>query len=281
MAEDRSSLCNLMYEAYYWRSSKRVSETPTPTDRAGFDYTLLVEQPFCVQSPTTTSTSTKYTPLCRASASQFSVYYWPTPTPTGSDFCNSKFAAPTATPTIPGTPNTAVVSGLTLTSPSVYHFLKDVKVETYLSQGNTWNVSTTFPAKQPLTVEQLEKDILSASARCSGIEADYCSVYFSNNFVINDISTVRVEAYQKNCWDWRGDCISSDHGTIYQASYSPTLAVAASDLVKQHGILSDCKWNTGDFVDGPWTSRYSSSTGAMVFGNVPRTAFVPITTTQN
>ncbi|KAF2477429.1 uncharacterized protein BDR25DRAFT_861 [Lindgomyces ingoldianus] len=280
-------MCGLLHSAYRWRMSKILAETPLPSDVAAasaFYYTLFLEAPNCTppnDSPATpgptTATPSTTSPLCRITAGRYSIHYWPMPTPTGTDFCNPSYKPSPLSPSIPGTPNTAVISGLTLTSPSIYHILQSVILETYTGTTSrlddttltlaTWNISTILPT---LTVAQQEPQILSARETCSGREADYCSILFTPNFLINDISTVRAPAYTQNCGS---DCISRDGGTIYQTSYKPTLAVPVGEVVRQNRMFSDCQWDMYELDEGGgYTKHVSSETAAIVFRDVGRTA---------
>jgi hypothetical protein len=239
-------------------------------------------------TPLVTAATPYPKPLCRVHATSYAAYYWPTPSPAGSDFCNPEWIAPTAAPTISGVPNTATVQGYTFTSPSVYHVLGGVKVETYRGIASSpddigarpveiWGVSTAVPTA--LTVAQLEKDILSASKSCEGREADLCTVIFETGFRIQDVSTVRADAYSKNCGSWR--CKSDE--MLYQSRYKATLGIPVSDIQKQNGGLwEDCEWILRDkSLENGWDSYTSSSTPAVYLENIPQTIFVPVTKTSD
>jgi len=201
-------------------------------------------------------------------APTYSAYYWPTPGPSGSEFCQSS----RPTHTITGKPSTTIVSGHTLTSPSVYHFLRDLRIESYLFDQQRYNLSVAIPSDQVLTVAQLESDILSASVSCAGREADLCSALFTPHFRINDIFTARADAYKRNC--------GCGTDTIYQTNYKPSIAVAISDVVKQNPSIGgkNCDWDLwGGYSGSSWTG-VESSIPAMVFGSVPKTSFLPVTT---
>jgi hypothetical protein len=264
VAPDGSLLCNRMYEAWSYRSSQIQSEKTLDSKYLGTLYNMIA--PHCVR---TYSTETTYTgTMCRLIAPTYSAYYWPTPAPSGSEFCQSTRPAPTIT----ANPSTTVVSGHTLTSPSVYHFLRDVRIETYLFDQQRYNLSVALPSDQVLTVAQLESDILSASITCRGREADYCTASFTPDFRVNDIFIARVNAYKRNC--------GCEADTIYQSNYKPTLAVSISDIVNQNPNLGGklCDWDLYAGYSGDWNGGVESSIPAVVFEDVPRTKFLPITT---
>jgi hypothetical protein len=189
------------------------------------------------------------------------------------------------TPTIPGIPNTAVVSGLTLTSPQVYHFLQDVQVETYRGRAgqpggigsppyDVWELSTVLPA---VTVAQSESNMLQASKRCRGIEADQCSMVFTPDFRIQDLATIRTDTFDRYCKGWGG---SGGDKVLYQDRYQPTLAIPIREVVRQNdGVLKECDWPLYEANnEGGWTSYTTSSVAAVLIKDVKPTAFVPVVT---
>ena len=139
-----------------------------------------------------------------------------------------------------------------------------------------WYTSSVVPKDQIVTVAQLEQDILTASATCSGIEADYCSVHIKNDFSIQDVFTARASAYSSNC----RYCLGDDHGTIYQGNFKPTMAVAYEEVARQLGKMEECMWETYGVSTSGWLSTASSTIGAIQFNGVDRTAFVAITATE-
>ncbi|PVH97879.1 hypothetical protein DM02DRAFT_673790 [Periconia macrospinosa] len=265
VAADGSSLCTRMYDAWSYRASQLDFETTLAPSYRGTLYNMM--GPRCTRSD---PSSTTYTgTMCRMIAPTYSVYYWPTPTPSGSEFCQSS----RPTPTITDKPSTKVIAGHTLTSPSVYHFLRDVRIESYLFDKQRYNLSTAVPSDQVLTVAQLETDILSASVTCSGREGDYCTASLTPDFRIDDIFTARKDAYQWNC--------RCGTATIYQTNYKPSLAVPIREVVKQNHDIGgqDCDWDLwGGYSGDRYSGGVESSTPVLMFENVPKTAFVPITT---
>ena len=190
VAPDIDPLCNRMMEAWMWRTSIWSTATSLPADVVT---KISNAVPPC--SPLQKYESSK--PYCRMSISTWTAYYWPYPTPTGSKFCQSDWVTPTGTPTIPGKPNTAVVSGYTLTSPSVYLFYEKVLVETYVGYAmnpysayptvwpvghEVWETYSSIPANRPLTIAQMEEAILTASQSCWGRELDYCTMNYNTAF---------------------------------------------------------------------------------------------------
>ncbi|KAF2736438.1 hypothetical protein EJ04DRAFT_562488 [Polyplosphaeria fusca] len=248
-----------------------ISNLPSPTCKVASDYSpectrLNDAMSWWQAHPTPTSfvlpgckilQPPKTTPACSMTAATYNIYSWPTPAPSGADFCSQNASHVTGTPTIPGKANTAVVSGHTLTSPSIYHFLSNITLRTalgdayYVGSGGTsraWNISTTILDK-PLTVAQRESDILSMYRRCGGSGAHkQCVYYFKTDFRLNDVRTVRVDnANCKYCLD----------GTVYQDEYRPTIGVPVQSIVEQNGVFGDCGAWLGDIkpsfrvTDGP------------------------------
>ncbi|KAF2174858.1 hypothetical protein K469DRAFT_612973 [Zopfia rhizophila CBS 207.26] len=273
VADDLGPLCSRLFDAWSYRTTE-MSKTPLPSG-ARYNSDVINAIPPCTPIHDVPAPTEKA--VCRISAAGYSAYYWPT---SQSSFCSSTVP----TPTINATTKTAVVSGHTLTSPSVYHFLKDVKVETYAGYAyqpggigylavNIWNTSTIAPL---LTVAQLETDILSASRRCIGREMDYCTMYMDPDFQLQDLATVRSSAYTKNC----ETCLSRDGGVIYQNNYQASLAVPVSEVVRQNGgMFGDCDWMLWEYNENGWRYYTSSSVSAVLATNIPSTAFVPITVT--
>ena len=282
VADDLGPICSRLFDAWKYRTSRIDAETPMPTDAA---LRKIQAIPPCI--PLVNIPAPTARPTCRIAGVAYSAYHWSKATATGTDFCNSNWTAPTGTPTIPGTPNTVVVSGLTLTSPDVYHFLKNIKVETYRGLASqpggmgprpygVWNASTTIPA---LTVAQPDTAILQASKTCIGPERDLCTLFFAPDFRIQDLATVRSDNFNKYCG---ARCLSQGGGVIYQNSYSATLAIPISEVLKQNrGVLNECDWLRYESNrEGNWESFTTSSVSAVLVKNVQQTAFIPITTTE-
>lgn len=283
VAPDLSPECDRMVEAWRWRTDQLNSSSIASSERWT---TARMMIPDC--TPLVPPATPYPKPLCRIRAVSYSAYYWPTPTPKGEDFCNATWIAPTATPTISGVPNTVVIQGHTFTSPSVYHVLGGVKVETYRGQASSpddigplpvdvWGISTAVPTA--LIVSQLEKEVLSASKKCMGREQDYCTIFHDSGFRIQDVYTVRAEAYSKNCGSWR--CTTDD--MLYQSRYQATLGIPVSEIQKQNGgMWEDCEWILWDrILENGWYSTTQSSIPAVYVPDIQQTAFVPVTKTRD
>ena len=180
------------------------------------------------------------------SIDSYEAYYWPTPPPSGSEFCNPNTTRATATPTISEKGKTAIVSGLTLTSPSVYYLLRNITVETYIGKGSgigsgytspVYVLSTTINDEERLlTLAQREGEILSQSKTCSGRRgAVHCTVSYEPNFLINDLKTVQASHYHPG-WPF------SASETICQDQYTPNIVLPLTDVARQNKIFEDCSW---------------------------------------
>lgn len=278
VAPDLSPACARMFDALRWHTDQWRSQTLAPAEITS---RLYIAVPECTPLNTPSTTDP---PICRMFAGTYEAYHWPKTST--SDFCNAEPTAPNGTPTISTPPRTTVISGHTLTSPSVYQFLKNVQVETYkgwahqpLGLGglasNIWILSSAVPIA---TVAVLEKDILTASESCSGREWDYCTIEFDPGFRVHDISTVRAEIYSSHCSYYR--CDSSDRGVIYQSSYRPTMVVPVSDVVNQNGgIFKDCYFIYDDHNSSGDRSYTISESAAILVKDATSTQFVPIATT--
>ncbi|KAF2682179.1 hypothetical protein K458DRAFT_405933 [Lentithecium fluviatile CBS 122367] len=225
-------------------------------------------------------------PICGIAGVKYSAYHWPKAKPTGANFCDPDWTVPMGTLTIPGVLNKAVVSGFTLSSPDVYHFFKDVRVEAYRGQAgkpgglgelpySVWNVSTTISAP---TIAQPESNILQASKRCIGIEGDICSLSFAPDFRIQDLATVRVDQFKKYCPQGGTQCLL--RRVLYSNEYHATIAIPISEAVRQNsGLLQDCDWPFYETnIENRWNSHTKSSVAVVLVKDVMATAFVPITT---
>jgi hypothetical protein len=246
------------------------------------DWRVIQAIPPC--TPLTSIPAPTDRPLCRVAQVTYSAYHWPTATPSGEAFCDVNWVAPTGTPTITGISNTAVVSGLTLTSPDVYHVFEDLRIETYRGRAeqpsgigpapfDVWDFSTIISAA---TVAQPETSILQASAFCQGKERDQCTMYFAPDFRIQDVTNVRVDAFSKYS---KSQCESQGGGVLYQDCYQPTLAVPISEVATQNGgIFEECEWPLYEVSNESGETSYTmSSVAAILVKDVKATAFVPVT----
>lgn len=235
-------LCDEVNSAYTWWLSSRGSKTLPPNEASttATPTKSLVETlvpPGCIQFM---PAPPQAKPTCTIMIDNHEVWYWPAPGPTGSDFCNASWVPPTATPTIPVKPNTAIVSGLTLTSPSVYHFIKSGTVLTLagtnrkadggaIAQTSIWKPSTTIGPEGTFLVEkQLEKDIVSVTI--SGPKHPHGAAQYSYNkdFRINDVFTMRS--------------LRPGYSTIVQNEIAHSLAIALPDLATQNNAFKRCEW---------------------------------------
>ncbi|KAF2001333.1 hypothetical protein P154DRAFT_575059 [Amniculicola lignicola CBS 123094] len=234
IASDFGPECSGLKDAYNWRKTQLQSQVPTPTGS--------IQGPEC---SVLNSVAPSAKPTCYLEGGSWEGYYWPKPIPTGSAFCEVNGTDITATPTIPGQANTAVISGLTLTSPSVYHFLRNATLQTFagrassigeISSGDVAFSSSTSPPL--LVVSQRESDILTIFRNCAGSgRRRACTFHASPGFSIADLETVRASEY---CGRW--GCYSSE--TIFQDDYKATIGVAMSEIVAQNKVFSDCAWTT-------------------------------------
>lgn len=195
--------------------------------------TLLVSPPAATESP-----------RCQFTAG-WEAFYWPTVGLMGSAFCNANATGIPSTPTIPGTPNTAVISGSTLTSPSVYHFFHNATVSTYvglrsrigdLFPTSSFALSSAMPSQSALTVAQVEGDILNEHLRCGGSGSKkHCVHYFSKDFVLHDLETVRASKLMTGC----GSCWGN---TVYQNAFTPTVGIPLTQIARQNHAFTDCRF---------------------------------------
>ena len=232
VAKDLSPECSRLADAYTWRTSH-------------IDPTASISAPPCAVSlPPTIQPTPPAQQRCSLRAESYEAYYWPTSSASNSNaFCNG--TVPTGTPTIPGHPNTAIVSGLTFTSPSIYHILHNATVYKYVGHessiaygggGAIYGISTEIPT---LTFAQPTQSILSQYVEChkpSPHGATRCTISYKPDFNIQDISTVNAKAY------YGEDLATPTTATICQASYAPTIGFPLLEVASQNGIGEDCEW---------------------------------------
>lgn len=146
------------------------------------------------------------------------------------------------------------MSGHTLTSPNVYHFLRDVGIKTVdgtlskvgeTSPTTVWH-TTAFATASPLTVAQQEAEILRQTVRCGGSGSKkHCVFYYLNDFNAANLKTVRAADAEKG----KGNGIIE--GTIIQQQYVPTIGIPFEEVRKQNGdvkFANDCDWTS--YYDG-------------------------------
>jgi len=199
-------------------------------------------------------------PTCILNNFKYDGWYWPPFVPTGAAFCaNRTTSAPTPTW---GDAQTAVVSGLTLTSPSIYHFLSSLEIRTIVgypsevgSRGTStsWSTTTVAVSAPPLSVAVLEKDALRQWVTWGGSPIVPRQIYkYATDFDLTDWKTLRAEKATPYGAVWMG--------TIIQNDYVPTLGVRLTDVAAQNtqseaSLLTACKWTTGfnpiQYTEGP------------------------------
>lgn len=230
VAVDLSHQCSRLAEAYDWRTSHIPDGN-----------TVWYVPPRCdvfLPPPATKR--------CSFKADSYEAYYWPTPKPSDPNaFCSPNATAPPATPTIPGRPNTAVVSGFTLTSPYVYHILHNATVFSFAGRASPidggpieslWSVSSAAPT---MTLSQASSSLLSLKEEChrpSPHGARRCTWSYDPDFRIQDMLTVRASAYYTT-----SDGVGS---TICQSYYHPRIGLPLNEIASQNGVEEGCDWTS-------------------------------------
>lgn len=250
IASDYGSLCTRLKEAYKWRTSY-LSRNPSITGSiAGPECTVLNDGTVPANPP------------CYLEGGTWEAFYWPRAIPRDSRFCDTNDTNITTTPTS-GRANTAVISGVTMTSPSVYYLLRDAILQTLTGQASL--VGSTSTAKQDvfapsttaklLILAQPESEILTISRVCAGSNIRrYCTFHGSPGFSVADLATVRATEY---CGWW--GCDTSEK--IYQDEYTPTLGLPVSSIAAQNGVFSRCAWTTpGNRVRTAGAAVYNGGT---------------------
>jgi hypothetical protein len=229
-------VCSQLKDAYSWRVTHLRSQVTTETG------SILAPGCSVLNAPAPDATA-----RCYLEGGSWEASYWPTTLPTASALCSGNENNITATPTRPAQPVTATVSGFTLTSPSVYNFVRNAALQTFIGRASfigdpeslgddVFAPSTTASL---LTVRQMEADILTISHGCAGSgKGRYCTWRASAGyFSVVDLATVRANEY---CRPY--GCYESE--TILQDEYTPTAALAMTDIVTQNGVYTDCAWTT-------------------------------------
>ncbi|KAH6536095.1 hypothetical protein HBI07_135330 [Parastagonospora nodorum] len=222
--------------AYSWRVTHLQSQVPMQTG------SILAPGCSVLNAPAPDAT-----PRCYLEGGSWEASYWPSALPTNSALCSVNETTITATPTRTAQPVTAIVSGFILTSPSVYNFVRNAALQTFIgcasfigdpeSLGD--DVFAPSTTASLLTVRQLEGDIVTISHSCAGSgKGRYCTWRASAGyFSVVDLATVRANEY---CRPY--GCYESE--TILQDEYTPTAALAMTDIVTQNGVYTDCAWTT-------------------------------------
>ncbi|EAT80085.1 hypothetical protein SNOG_12272 [Parastagonospora nodorum SN15] len=229
-------LCSQLKDAYSWRVTHLQSQVPMQTG------SILAPGCSVLNAPAPDAT-----PRCYLEGGSWEASYWPSALPTNSALCSVNETTITATPTRTAQPVTAIVSGFILTSPSVYNFVRNAALQTFIgcasfigdpeSLGD--DVFAPSTTASLLTVRQLEGDIVTISHSCAGSgKGRYCTWRASAGyFSVVDLATVRANEY---CRPY--GCYESE--TILQDEYTPTAALAMTDIVTQNGVYTDCAWTT-------------------------------------
>lgn len=277
LAPNDNPMCDRVASAYQWWASSEAQASRTPSP----EHPGALAKPSCWQL---IRPDPQARPTCLFNHYSQEIYYWPTPTPTGTDFCNSSWVGPTAAPTIPGKPNTAVVSGYTLTSPSVYHFLHGVNISTYagkksridgsyVPRTNVFLPAITPSPLRPYVYSELESDMLTAWGTRKRKET-YSKYTVAKDFRLLDVHTIRADK-------WYGNSSSRRNSTIFQNEANPLLAIPLSEFMEQNDLghgLTDCKWVSGTRVQSSATYIIDSVSLSSFYEITASEVVVPITT---
>jgi len=130
--------------------------------------------PICGQAilPNRTSMSL-IPPACAVDTATMQLLYWPVATTSG-DLCHGNGSTITATPTIPGQPNTVVYMNNTLTSPTVY-----------MAFQNVWKVDADYVARSSFQQTLLPLPASAVSSRCGKIGGGFGSPQSMNYADLN------------------------------------------------------------------------------------------------
>ncbi|KAF2469925.1 uncharacterized protein BDR25DRAFT_343567 [Lindgomyces ingoldianus] len=257
-AHDFETVCYRLHSVYSWRTSQAAASasaniTTTPEDM------LWPMKPTCKTLIDLPSPNAK-TKRCKFDVDDYAIYYWPSAPLIGTTFCANATRRAGGTRTIPWLPNTAVVSGHTLTSPSVYHFLTGVRVSTYLGNRDSnkfrsphYNISSALPTSL-ITFPQGESEIWTAQPTEFGIGASHHTEwrYANSSYNADWMATAPSSAYFNACS--RNNLCSSTDRTISQAHFRQFAALSVKDVLAE--------WDSGKFLDCDWTSQYFESWGS-------------------
>jgi len=156
------------------------------------------------------------------SGSPKTLLYWPISTKSG-DFCAQDGKTVLGQPTNPPHPDTAVVDGVTFTSPTAYMSFDYISADRYKKVGFREQAGQCGGPATEHVVFPITESLYSADYNGWGDQT------WSFNFA--DLNTVPVEAYsrQYKCWDrWSGPDFCSGVFDV-QAEYMP-LVVIPTDL---------------------------------------------------
>ncbi|CAI6333620.1 unnamed protein product [Periconia digitata] len=250
VAADLSPQCADLAEAYSWRVS-RTNYSSTAMQNAY----ISPFPPGCKVLVKPTNQPTPSRPKCSFKHSKYSAWFWPTPSPTESGaFCSPAAITP---PSPPPTPlNTAVISGLEVTSPYLYQFIENVTIYTYRGQASpigshttgdpVYGVSTSLPQ---VTYSVLPESILSQKSSClkSVSGGPQCTVSFHPDFVLQDLFTVNATRYFKTL------PTPTTASAVCQNWYGGRIGIPLTDVAAQNGVGENCQW-TAEYT------RYGTTT---------------------
>lgn len=201
------SICRKMYWAMTSITSRlNTQSSPSPTIP-----TYLMTPP--CRTPDTWPNPAA--PLsCSLVVSTYKVLYWPKTVK--GDFCGNKTTIE-PTPTISGKPNTARYGSLTATSPTIYHILEDVQMQTFAGRVNANRGMTWLPIDKhavpppPMTIAQnpVQTPISSAIISCNLGRQCYTTL---KPFSLEHLKTVPASDYYS---------LVGGSDIIYQGYYSP------------------------------------------------------------
>ncbi|KAF2471140.1 uncharacterized protein BDR25DRAFT_342495 [Lindgomyces ingoldianus] len=270
-APNLEPLCYRLHSVYSWQTSQlKASATLSRNINASITYPAFdyrKARPPC-KTLKETAPPNLPSPHCAIQVNNYQVFFWPPDTPlSGPDICNTNFTPPPGTRTIPWLPNTAIVSGLTLTSPSVYHMLTGITIYTSIGKSRggrwvgdvpVWNISTTIPSPTVLTLPQEISDVWTARPTHYGrgirhvVEWNYTRPAYNPLF----FATAPADKYFDSCKDTRY-CRKSD-GYILQGNYRQWAALNVSELLAEWDSdeFRNCDWREPEPVRGREDTRF-------------------------
>ncbi|KAK4957602.1 hypothetical protein LTR10_005569 [Elasticomyces elasticus] len=127
-------------------------------------------------------------PACAVNTASLQLLYWPVSTVSG-DLCHGNASTITATPTIPGQPNTVKYMNTTLTSPTVYFEFK-----------NVYAIGTDYEAKSSYQNTLLPLPSASVSSRCGLLGGGFGPPQSMNYADFNVPVPASAYRCQPKCW---------------------------------------------------------------------------------
>ncbi|KAK5717934.1 hypothetical protein LTR15_008777 [Elasticomyces elasticus] len=153
--------------------------------------------------------TTMIPPACAVNTASLQLLYWPVSTVSG-DLCHGNASTITATPTIPGQPNTVKYMNTTLTSPTVYFEFKNVGV---FQQGinslwcctdyvasQVYAIGTDYEAKHSYQNTLLPLPSASVSSRCGLLGGGFGPPQSMNYADFNVPVPASAYRCQPKCW---------------------------------------------------------------------------------